>query len=145
MASDHVSSNPAPQRPITALEHDSLSLNPQSQANVPLVVKSVTTSFNKLDMLFSHMFDEYFNGASIVVSKSSTFYLTKDGWTYDKPSATQTQTHPTINNNSCMQICLHCIISQTSTEPTIQASTQELTVTASENINLADIQAETQE
>nr|GEX24356.1 Gag-Pol polyprotein [Tanacetum cinerariifolium] len=34
MASDHVSSDPVPQFPITALEHDSLSLDPQSQENV---------------------------------------------------------------------------------------------------------------
>ncbi|GKA14160.1 retrovirus-related pol polyprotein from transposon TNT 1-94 [Tanacetum coccineum] len=35
MASDHVSSDPVPQCPTTALEHDSLSPGPQSQDNVP--------------------------------------------------------------------------------------------------------------
>ncbi|GJY89345.1 putative ribonuclease H-like domain-containing protein [Tanacetum coccineum] len=35
MASDHVSSDPVPQCPTTALEHDSLSPGPQSQENVP--------------------------------------------------------------------------------------------------------------
>ncbi|GKB62487.1 retrovirus-related pol polyprotein from transposon TNT 1-94 [Tanacetum coccineum] len=44
MVSDHVSSDPAPQLP---------------------------TSFNELDILFSLIFDEYFNGATSVVSKSS--------------------------------------------------------------------------
>nr|GFA39824.1 hypothetical protein [Tanacetum cinerariifolium] len=34
MASDHVSSDPIPECPTTALEHDSLSLNPQLQDNV---------------------------------------------------------------------------------------------------------------
>ncbi|GJU00330.1 retrovirus-related pol polyprotein from transposon TNT 1-94 [Tanacetum coccineum] len=35
MASDHASSDPTPQCPTTALEHDSLSPGPQSQENVP--------------------------------------------------------------------------------------------------------------
>nr|GEV02117.1 putative ribonuclease H-like domain-containing protein [Tanacetum cinerariifolium] len=71
MSRDHVSSNSASQYPITALEHESLSPDPQSQVNVPLADETVTTSINELDMLFSLMFDEYFNGASLVVSKSS--------------------------------------------------------------------------
>ncbi|GKA49232.1 retrovirus-related pol polyprotein from transposon TNT 1-94 [Tanacetum coccineum] len=69
---DHVSSDPAPQCQTTTLEHNSLSPNPQSEANIPLADKTVTTSLNELDMLFSLMFDEYFNGASLIVSKSST-------------------------------------------------------------------------
>ncbi|GKB83993.1 retrovirus-related pol polyprotein from transposon TNT 1-94 [Tanacetum coccineum] len=71
MASDHVSSDPAPQCPKTVLEHDSLSLDPQCQANFSQALEMITTSFNELDMLFSLMFDEYFTGATIVVSKSS--------------------------------------------------------------------------
>ncbi|GJW66750.1 retrovirus-related pol polyprotein from transposon TNT 1-94 [Tanacetum coccineum] len=47
MVSDHVNSDPAPQ------------------------YETVLTSFNELDMLFSLMFDEYFNGATSVVSKYS--------------------------------------------------------------------------
>ncbi|GKC84560.1 retrovirus-related pol polyprotein from transposon TNT 1-94 [Tanacetum coccineum] len=43
----------------------------QSQENVPLADETVTTSLNELDMLFSPMFDEYFNRATLVVSKSS--------------------------------------------------------------------------
>ncbi|GJX56553.1 hypothetical protein Tco_0286450 [Tanacetum coccineum] len=35
MASDHISSDPVSQCPKTTLEHDSLSLGPQSQENVP--------------------------------------------------------------------------------------------------------------
>nr|GEW20386.1 hypothetical protein [Tanacetum cinerariifolium] len=70
MASDHVSSDPAPQCPITALEHDSLSASSQSQENVPQVAGIVTTS-NELDLLFSLMFDELVNGSTQVVSKSS--------------------------------------------------------------------------
>ncbi|GJX34139.1 retrovirus-related pol polyprotein from transposon TNT 1-94 [Tanacetum coccineum] len=68
---DHVSSDPAPQCQATTLEQVSLSLDPQSQENVPLADETVTTSLNELDMLFSLMFDEYFNGATPVVSKSS--------------------------------------------------------------------------
>ncbi|GJV98357.1 retrovirus-related pol polyprotein from transposon TNT 1-94 [Tanacetum coccineum] len=67
---DHVSSDPAPQCPTTALEHDSLSLIPQSQENVPQVAETVTTS-NELDLLFTLMFDELLNGTTQVVSKSS--------------------------------------------------------------------------
>nr|GEW08802.1 hypothetical protein [Tanacetum cinerariifolium] len=53
-----------------ALNHDSLSLVIQRQANVPQADKTVTTS-NELDLLFSLMFDELLNGPSKVVSKSS--------------------------------------------------------------------------
>nr|GEW88208.1 retrovirus-related Pol polyprotein from transposon TNT 1-94 [Tanacetum cinerariifolium] len=70
MASDHVSSDPVQQCPITALEHVSLSPGPQSQENVPQAVGTVTTS-NELDLLFSPMFDELLNGYTQVVSKTS--------------------------------------------------------------------------
>nr|GFD27021.1 hypothetical protein [Tanacetum cinerariifolium] len=53
-----------------ALNHDSLSPAIQRQANVPQADRTVTTS-NKLDLLFSPMFDELLNGSSKVVSKSS--------------------------------------------------------------------------
>ncbi|GJS31772.1 retrovirus-related pol polyprotein from transposon TNT 1-94 [Tanacetum coccineum] len=68
MASDHVSSDPVPQCPTTALEHDSLSPGPQSQENVPQAAETVTTS-NELDLLFSPMFDELLNGTTPVVFK----------------------------------------------------------------------------
>nr|GFB28203.1 retrovirus-related Pol polyprotein from transposon TNT 1-94 [Tanacetum cinerariifolium] len=100
MALDHVSSNPIPECPIMALEHDSLSLGPQSQEYVPHIAGTVTTSneldllfspilslgpqsqeyvphiagivttSNELDLLFSPMFDELLNGSTQVVSKS---------------------------------------------------------------------------
>nr|GEZ21026.1 hypothetical protein [Tanacetum cinerariifolium] len=70
MASDHVSSNPAPECQRMALEHDSLSPRIQCQQNVPHADKTVTTS-NELDLLFSPMFDELLNGSSKIVSKSS--------------------------------------------------------------------------
>nr|GEX91769.1 uncharacterized mitochondrial protein AtMg00810-like [Tanacetum cinerariifolium] len=70
MASDHVSSDPAPQCQRTTLEHDSLSPGPQSQENAPQAARIVTTS-NELDLLFSPMFNELFNGSTQVVSKSS--------------------------------------------------------------------------
>ncbi|GJY81382.1 retrovirus-related pol polyprotein from transposon TNT 1-94 [Tanacetum coccineum] len=71
MASDHVRSDLAPQCLTTALEQDSLSPDPQSQENVPIAAETVTTSINELDILFSPMFDENFNGATLVVLKSS--------------------------------------------------------------------------
>nr|GFB54280.1 retrovirus-related Pol polyprotein from transposon TNT 1-94 [Tanacetum cinerariifolium] len=70
MASDYASSDPVPQCPITALEHDSLCPGPQCQDNVPQAARTVTTS-NELDLLFSLMFDELINGSTQVVSKSS--------------------------------------------------------------------------
>nr|GEZ41037.1 hypothetical protein [Tanacetum cinerariifolium] len=70
MASEHVSSHPAPECQRMALEHDSLSPGPQCQENVTQADKTVTTS-NELDLLFSLMFDELLKGSSKVVSKSS--------------------------------------------------------------------------
>ncbi|GJY67389.1 retrovirus-related pol polyprotein from transposon TNT 1-94 [Tanacetum coccineum] len=69
MASDHISSDPVPQCPTTALEHDSLSHGLQSQQNVTQTDETVTTS-NELDLVFSPMFDELLNGTTPVVSKS---------------------------------------------------------------------------
>nr|GEX37589.1 retrovirus-related Pol polyprotein from transposon TNT 1-94 [Tanacetum cinerariifolium] len=70
MASDHSSSDPAPECQTMALEHDSLSTAIQRQANVPQADRTIITS-NELDFLFSLMFDELLNGSSKVVSKSS--------------------------------------------------------------------------
>ncbi|GJT74513.1 retrovirus-related pol polyprotein from transposon TNT 1-94 [Tanacetum coccineum] len=73
MAPDHVSSDPVPQCSTTVLEQDSLSLDPQSQENVPQAAETVTT-LNELDLLFSLMFDELLNGSTQVVTKSSTVH-----------------------------------------------------------------------
>nr|GFC87103.1 hypothetical protein [Tanacetum cinerariifolium] len=70
MASDHVSSDPAPECQRMVLAHDSLSPAIQRQKNVPQADRTVTTSY-ELDFLFSLMFDELLNGSSKVVSKSS--------------------------------------------------------------------------
>nr|GEV85900.1 Gag-Pol polyprotein [Tanacetum cinerariifolium] len=70
MASDQLSSDPAPECQTMALSHDSLSPAIQHQANVPQADRTVTTS-NELDLLFSLMFDELLNGSPKVVSKSS--------------------------------------------------------------------------
>nr|GFB90758.1 hypothetical protein [Tanacetum cinerariifolium] len=70
MASDQISSDPAPECQSMALEHESLSPAIQRQANVPQADRTITTS-NELDLLFSLMFDELLNGSSKVVSKSS--------------------------------------------------------------------------
>nr|GEW04810.1 retrovirus-related Pol polyprotein from transposon TNT 1-94 [Tanacetum cinerariifolium] len=118
MASDHFSSDPVPQCQSTALEHDSLSPGPQSQANVPIAAGTVTTS-NKLDLLFSLMFDELLNGSTQVVSKSSTVT------TGDAPKQCQQQ-HTTPLNT------------QTTHEPTCLDPTQAPTVTSTENINQAE-------
>nr|GEZ60638.1 hypothetical protein [Tanacetum cinerariifolium] len=75
MASDQISSDPAPECQTMALEHDCLSPVIQYQANVPQADRTVTTS-NELDLLFSPMFDELLNGSSKVVSKSSVVSTT---------------------------------------------------------------------
>nr|GEW07351.1 hypothetical protein [Tanacetum cinerariifolium] len=118
MASDYVSSDPVPQCPIMALEHDSLSPDPQCQENFPHAARKVTT-LNELDFLFSLMFDELLNGSTQVVSKSSAVS------TADAPNQCQQQ-HTTPLNT------------QTTPKPTCQDLTQVPTVTSTENINQAE-------
>nr|GEY22767.1 retrovirus-related Pol polyprotein from transposon TNT 1-94 [Tanacetum cinerariifolium] len=89
MASDHVSSDPIQQCRTTALEHVSLSPDPQYQENVPHAVETVTTS-NELDLLFSSMLDELINGSSQVMSKS--FAVTAaDALPTQAPTVTSTE------------------------------------------------------
>nr|GFC81724.1 hypothetical protein [Tanacetum cinerariifolium] len=121
MASDHSSSDPAPECQTMALEHDSLSPAIQRQANVPQADRTVST-LNELDLLFSLMFDELLNGSSKVVSKSSAVSAA------DAPN--QRQHHTTLLNN------------HTTPVSTCQVPTLEPTVTSSENINQADMYAE---
>nr|GEW76062.1 retrotransposon protein, putative, unclassified [Tanacetum cinerariifolium] len=118
MASDHVSSDPVQQCLIMALEHDSLSLGPQRQENVPQVAGTVTMS-NEFDFLFSPMFDELHNGSTQVVSKSSAIT------TADTPNQCQHQHITPLNTH-------------TTPEPTCQVPTQAPTVTSTENINQAE-------
>ncbi|GKD65709.1 gag-pol polyprotein, partial [Tanacetum coccineum] len=129
MASDHVSSDPVPQCPTTALEHDSLSPGPQSQENVPQATKTVTTP-NELDLLFSPMFDELLNGTTQVVSKSSTVT------TADAPNQRQKQ-HTTPSTSTTVAADTPPLNIQTTPETTSQAPTQAPTVTVNENINQA--------
>nr|GEX19412.1 hypothetical protein [Tanacetum cinerariifolium] len=95
MASDHVSSDPVPQCPTMALEHDSLSPGLQSQGNVPQVAEIVTTP-NELDLLFSPMFKELLNETTQVVSKSSVVT------TVDAPNQRQQQ-HITPSTSTTMK------------------------------------------
>nr|GEZ95780.1 hypothetical protein [Tanacetum cinerariifolium] len=118
MASDHVNSDPVPQCQRTTLEHDSLSLGPPCQENVPHAARIVTTS-NELDLLFIPMFDELLNGSTQVVSKSS------DVTTADTPNQCQQQNTTPLN-------------SQTALEPTCQVPTQAPTVTPTKNYNQAE-------
>nr|GEW18712.1 hypothetical protein [Tanacetum cinerariifolium] len=121
IASDHVSSDPAPECQRMALEHDSLTPGIQCQDNVPQADRTVTTS-NELDLLFSPMFDEFLNGSSKVVSKSSAVS------SVDAPN--QHQQHTTLLN--------------THTTPTLtcQVPTLAPTVTSIENMNQAETYAE---
>nr|GEZ90457.1 hypothetical protein [Tanacetum cinerariifolium] len=113
----HVNFDELPQWQRTVLEHDSLSLGPQSHENVPHAAGTVTTS-NELDLLFSLMFDELLNGSTQVVPKSSAVT------TADAPNKSQQQ-HTTPLNT------------RTTPVPTCQVPTQAPTVTSTENINQA--------
>nr|GEZ23787.1 putative ribonuclease H-like domain-containing protein [Tanacetum cinerariifolium] len=121
MASDQLSSDPAPECQTMALEHDSLSPASQHQANVPQADRTVTTS-NELDLLFSPMFDELLNGSSKVVSKSSAVSAA------DAPNQRQQLITP---------LNIH-----TTPAPTYQEPTLVPTVSSSENINQAETYAE---
>nr|GEZ84075.1 retrovirus-related Pol polyprotein from transposon TNT 1-94 [Tanacetum cinerariifolium] len=114
MASIQISSDSAPECQTMALEHGSLSPGRICQENVSHGDKTDTTS-NKLDLLFSLMFDELLNGSSKVVSKSSVVSAV------DAPIQRQQPTTP-LNNH-------------TTTVPTCQTLPITLTVISSENIN----------
>nr|GFB30043.1 hypothetical protein [Tanacetum cinerariifolium] len=62
MASVQISSDPVPKCQTMALEHNSLSPGRNCQENISHTDKTSTTS-NELDLLFSPMFDELFNGS----------------------------------------------------------------------------------
>nr|GFB87592.1 hypothetical protein [Tanacetum cinerariifolium]GFB87658.1 hypothetical protein [Tanacetum cinerariifolium] len=121
MASDQISSDPAPECQKMALNHDSLSLADQRQANVPQADRTVSTS-NELDLLFSLMFDELLNGSSKVVSKSSAVSAA------DAPNQRQHLTTP---------LNIHITHAPTCQDPTLAP-----TITSSENINQAETYAE---
>ncbi|GJS05567.1 retrovirus-related pol polyprotein from transposon TNT 1-94, partial [Tanacetum coccineum] len=134
MASDLVSSDPVPQCPTTALEHDSLSPGPQSQKNVPQAAETVTTS-NKLDLLFSLMFDELLNGTTPVVSKSSAV-TTADA------TIQRQQQHTTPSTSTTLAADTPPLNIQTTPVTTSQAPTQAPPVTTIENINQAETNKE---
>nr|GEV70467.1 integrase, catalytic region, zinc finger, CCHC-type, peptidase aspartic, catalytic [Tanacetum cinerariifolium] len=116
---------------LTALKHDILSPNPESQENVPYSTERVTTS-NELDLQFSLMFDELLNITTQVISKSSAVT------TVDAPNQCQKQ-HTTSYTSTTIVTDTPPLNIQTTPKTTSQAPTQTLTVTANENI----IQAET--
>ncbi|GJY92897.1 putative ribonuclease H-like domain-containing protein [Tanacetum coccineum] len=131
MVSDHISSDPIPQCPTTVFKQDSLSPSPQSQENVPHAAEIVTTS-NELDFLFSLMFDELLNGTTLVVSKSSAIHAA------DAPDQRQQQ-NTTTSTLTTVAADTPPLNIQTTPKTTSQAPTQSPTVTATENINQAEI------
>nr|GEZ27544.1 retrovirus-related Pol polyprotein from transposon TNT 1-94 [Tanacetum cinerariifolium] len=88
------------------------------KGNDLLTARTVTTS-NELDLLFSLMFDEWLNGSTQVVSKSSTVT------TADAPNQHQQQNTTPLNT-------------QTTPVPTCRVPTQAPTVSSTENINQAE-------
>nr|GFC22166.1 retrovirus-related Pol polyprotein from transposon TNT 1-94 [Tanacetum cinerariifolium] len=121
MASDQLSSDPAPECQTMALNRDSLSPANKRQSNVPQADRTVTTS-NELDLLFSLMFDELLNGSSKIVSKPSAVTAA------DAPYQRQHHTTP---------LNIH-----TTPAPTCQVPPLAPTVMSSENINQAETYAE---
>nr|GFB11370.1 hypothetical protein [Tanacetum cinerariifolium] len=124
MVSVQISSDPTPECQTMVLEHVSLSPRRKCQENVSHGDKIGTTS-NKLDLLFSLMFDELLNGSSKVVSKSSAVSAA------DAPYQRQQPTTP-LNN-------------YTTPAPTCQTPSSTTTVISSENINQAEPHAENDE
>nr|GFB83076.1 retrovirus-related Pol polyprotein from transposon TNT 1-94 [Tanacetum cinerariifolium] len=104
-----------------ALNHDSLCPVIQRQANVSQADRTFKMS-NKLDLLFSLMFDELLNGLSKVVSKSSVVSAA------DALNQRQQYTTP-LNNH-------------TTPAPTCQIPTIAPTVISSKNINQAETHVE---
>ncbi|GKA76364.1 retrovirus-related pol polyprotein from transposon TNT 1-94 [Tanacetum coccineum] len=134
MASDQVSSDPAPKCPTTALEQDSLSPDPPRQENVSQDAEIVTTS-NELDLLFSLMFNDLLNGTPSVVSKSSAIHAADESDKRQQQNTTTFTSTTVAVDNTPLNI-------PTIPEPTCQAPTQEPPVTATENINQAKNQDE---
>ncbi|GJV71471.1 hypothetical protein Tco_1491466 [Tanacetum coccineum] len=116
MTSDDNTSDLAPQCP-----------DPQSQKNVPIVDKTVTSSINELDILFGLMFDEYFNEDSQVASKSSAV-------TTANASDKRQQLNTTLSTSTTVDVTLTQLDIQTKPKPTTQAPT----VNVDENINQAE-------
>ncbi|GKC62479.1 integrase, catalytic region, zinc finger, CCHC-type containing protein, partial [Tanacetum coccineum] len=112
---------------IVALKQDNLSIVSPSQNNVPQEAETVTTSLNELDILFSPMFDEYFNVATIVVSKSSAFH-TADATDKHQQSNTTQSTSTTVAEE----------ITQLNIQTTFEPITHESPIPTTENINQAE-------
>nr|GEW86700.1 retrovirus-related Pol polyprotein from transposon TNT 1-94 [Tanacetum cinerariifolium] len=127
---DHVSSDLVPQCLTTTLEHESLSLGPQSQENNPHAAETVTAS-NELDLLFNPMLDELINGTTLVVSKSSAVHAADDLNKRQQHTTTQSSTTTVVVDTPPLNI-------QTTPETTCQEPTQSPTVTDTENINQAE-------
>ncbi|GJY30836.1 retrovirus-related pol polyprotein from transposon TNT 1-94 [Tanacetum coccineum] len=99
----------------------------QSHENVPLAVETVTTSLNELDILFSLMFDEYFNGATSVVSKSTNVH-----------TADSSDKRHLSNTNPSTSTTVVADTTQLDIQTTPKLSTQAPPVTATENIDQAE-------
>ncbi|GJT00342.1 retrovirus-related pol polyprotein from transposon TNT 1-94 [Tanacetum coccineum] len=134
LSADHISSDPVLQCPTMALEHDSLSPDPQSQENVPREAETITTS-NELDLLFSPMFNELLNGTTQVVLKSSAVTAA------DAPNQRQKQ-HIIPSTSTTVAADTPPLNIQTTPKTTSQAPTQASTVTATENINQVETNKE---
>ncbi|GJS11597.1 retrovirus-related pol polyprotein from transposon TNT 1-94 [Tanacetum coccineum] len=83
-------------------------------------------SFNELDMLFSLMFDEYFNGGTTVVSKSSVVPTADASAQRQQPNTTPSTSTTVAADQTQLDI-------QTTPEPTTQAPT----ITATKNMHQA--------
>nr|GFA72506.1 hypothetical protein [Tanacetum cinerariifolium] len=122
MASVQISSDPAPECQKMALEHNSLRPGRKCPENVSHGDKTVTM-LNEMDFLFSPMFDELLNGPSQVVSNSSAIP------TADESIQRQQQQTTPLNNH-------------TTPAPSCEIQSIAPTVISSENINQEESHAE---
>ncbi|GJW48061.1 retrovirus-related pol polyprotein from transposon TNT 1-94 [Tanacetum coccineum] len=120
------SSNLAPQCHKMALEH-SLGPATQSQENVPIADRTVTTTLHELEILFGLMFDVHFNGATQVMLKSSNVTTT---------DASDKHQQPNVTSSSLTSVSAD--ITQSDIQTTMELATHEQTVNADENINQAE-------
>ncbi|GKD58162.1 retrovirus-related pol polyprotein from transposon TNT 1-94, partial [Tanacetum coccineum] len=128
MVLDHNSSSPTPQCQEKVSEDNTLGPEPQSQENVPIAEKTVTMSLQELEILFGLIFNEYFNRATQVVSKSSAVITVDTSNKRQQPNTTP----------STLKIVFACF-TQLDIQTTPEHTTQEQIVNADGNINQANI------
>nr|GEU79805.1 hypothetical protein [Tanacetum cinerariifolium] len=106
-----------------------------------LIVEIIHVNFDELPQITS---DHVSSGLAPQCLMTALEHESSAVYTANAPDKRQQQ-NTTPSTSVTVDVDMSPLIISTPTEPTIQAPTQEPTVTTSENINQADIQSETQE